>query len=158
MSHISNEEKIEIEALKDFNDVYRTIVQFFQKMCTKKSYSKLTKARRLQLDYTFDRYLRLVNNAPTFAIINFGPLIFSNRERIANGDDEHFVNKNYTLFIKNMSNKFQFDFEYGMMMLDMTKLLYPSLSHNEKTWVIEQTQFMLTLYSQYEISKQKQEN
>lgn len=148
----------EIDIIEDFNKVYIKFIKTFQKLCSEKKYKGLKKLNKIMIDVTFDKYLKLIKEEVQFAITEFGPLIFKHREKISEEDDKFFLNKNYNIFLLDMSNKYDFDYQYSLDLVNLSKEVYLTASNNIKKQAIENTQKLMILYSKFHLIQiEKQE-
>jgi hypothetical protein len=152
MSNISEE----IDVIEQFNRIYIEVVKSLQRMCNVKKYKGMKKLTKVRIDMTFDAYLRVVKEDSQFALTEFGPLIFAEREKIVAGDDKHFLNKNYNLFMFKIANKYNFEYQYSLDLIELTKEVYSNASEDAKVEVRGKVQNLLAYYSQYAFIKMEQ--
>lgn len=153
MSNISDEHKKEVDIIQEFNQIYTEIVKTLQKMCKEKKYKGMKKLKKLEIDMTFDAYLRVVREDLQFALTEFGPLIFQHREKIKVGDDQFFVKKNYNLFMQTIAQKYDFDYQYCLDLIELTKEVYIASTQETKNEVKQKVENLLSLYCQYGMLK-----
>jgi hypothetical protein len=150
---MSDKHKREIDIIQQFNAIYGKIVKMLRDMCHGKKYIGMKKLTKLKIDMTFDTYLRLIKEDPQFALTEFGPMIFANRLKIMDNDDQYFLTKNYNLFMMTMCNKYDFDYSYCMELIELSKEVYVKAESVKKSEFIRHVQNLLTLYSQHEVLK-----
>lgn len=141
----------EISIIDEYNTTYKDIVVYFQQLVNDKNFKikGLSKFNKVEINETFRRYINLVKNAPTFSLTVFGPMIFSCRKAIEQNDAQHFLDKSYHFTMKDLSNEHNFDFNYSMSLIELSKEAYINASQEQKDWINGSVKNLLILYGQY---------